>query len=116
MARRAAVLLVNERACHGVACGALRRPLPAQLPHVCDHAPNLGFGRTERAWHFCVGNAIADNLENFAVGAAVSKPACVQRGATSSFAVLAMTVTAPAGIELSPGFQVRRCGIWVCFR
>src|SRR5215475_12985490 len=116
MARRAAVLLVDDRACRGVACGGLRRPLPAQLPHVCDHAPNLGFWRTERAWHFRVGNAIADNQENFAVGAAVSKPACVQSGATSPFAVLAMTVTAPADIELAPGFQVRCCGVWVCFR
>src|SRR5215510_459143 len=116
MARRAAVLLVDERARRRVACGGLRRPLSAELSHVCDHAPNLGFGRIERAWHFRVGNAITDNEEYLAVGAAVSKSACVQSGATSPFAVLAMTVTAPANIELAPGFQIRRCGIWVCFR
>src|SRR5215510_22428 len=116
MARRAAVLLVDERASHRVARGRLRRPLPAQLTHVCDHAPDLEFGIIERAWHFRVGNAIADDEEYFAVGAAVFKPACVQRRATSPFPVLAMTVTAAAYKEFAPGFQVRRCGIWVYFR
>src|SRR4030095_13011094 len=116
MARRAAVLLIDERACRRVACCWLRRPLPAQLPHVCTNAQTCGFGRTERAGHFRVGNAIADNQENFAVGAAVFKPACVQSGATSPFAVLAMTVAAPADIELRPGSQLRCRGIWVNFR
>src|SRR5262249_41150709 len=116
MARRATVLLVDERACSRVASGRLRRPLPAQLPHVCDHPPNLGVGRTERAWHFRVGNAVADHEEYLAVGAAVAKLACVQSNATSPFAVFAMTVTAPADIELAPGFQVCCCGIRIYFR
>src|SRR5262249_34013730 len=116
MARRAAVLLVDERARRGVACGGLRRPLPAAVSHVCDPAPNFGFGRIERALRFPVGDAISGNGEYLGVGTAISNPSCVQCGATSPFAVLAMTVTAPADIELAPGFQIRRCGIWVCFR
>src|SRR5262245_37140180 len=116
MARRAAVLLVNERACRRVACGGLRGSLPAQLLYICDHAPNLDFGIIERAWHFSVRNAVADDEEYFAVGAAVFEPACVQSGATPPFAVLAMTVTAAADIELAPGFQVSGRGVRVCFR
>src|SRR5262245_28757439 len=115
MARRAADLLVDERACRRIARGGLCRPLPAQLPHVCDHSPNFEFGIIERAWHFSVGNAIAYDEEYFAVGAAVFEPARVQRDSTSPFAVLAVTVTAPADIEFAPGFQVRVCGVRVCF-
>src|SRR5262245_15394182 len=116
MARRAAVLLVDERASHRVARGWLRRPLPTQLLYICDHAPDFEFGIIERAWHFSVRNAIADDEEYFAVGAAVFEPACIQSGATSPFAVLAMTVAAPANIKLAPGFQVSGCGVRVCFR
>src|SRR5262245_61963137 len=116
MARCAAILLVDERTCCGIACGGLRQPLPAQLLHICDHPPNFGFGRTERPRHFRIGNTIADNKKYFAVGAAVFKPACIQSSAPSPFAVSTMTVTAPANIELAPGFQVSCCGIRVCFR
>src|SRR5262249_56429028 len=95
MARRAAVLLVDERARRGVACGGLRRPLPAELSHVCDHAPNFRFGGIGRASHFPVGNAITDNAEYFPVRTALSKPSRVQCGAPSPLAGPALTVTPP---------------------
>src|SRR5262245_6560979 len=96
MARRATVLLIDDQTCRGVAGRRLRHSLTAQLLHICDNAPDLGVGGTEGARHFRIGNPIADYHEYFAVGAAVSEPACIQRCATSSFAVPPVTVTAPA--------------------